>query len=120
MFINQIDAPKDWYRFQDEISSIIANNRSKIHDQQSASDQTSISNNNQRSSSKNLVEGTGSVEDKSNGNNKATKTDTLQNWRLKKRVLQKNWDLRPLHKALVIGGQINKFDFWQGREGFSL
>ncbi|KAI8445348.1 hypothetical protein BY996DRAFT_6424220 [Phakopsora pachyrhizi] len=116
-FINQVDAPKDWYRFKDEISSIIANNRSKIQDQQSASDQTSISNNNQRSSSNNLVEGTGSVEDKSNGNNRATKTDTLQNWRLKKRVLQKNPDLRQLHKALVIGGQINKFDFWQGREG---
>ncbi|KAI8453835.1 hypothetical protein BY996DRAFT_4539309, partial [Phakopsora pachyrhizi] len=44
-------------------------------------------------------------------------TDKLQNWRLKKRVLQKNPDLRQLHKALVIGGQINKFDFWQGREG---
>ncbi|CAH7689613.1 hypothetical protein PPACK8108_LOCUS24736 [Phakopsora pachyrhizi] len=126
-FINQVDAPKDWYRFKDEISSIIANNKSKIQDQdvlichcchwKSASDQTSISNNNQRSSSNNLVEGTGSVEDKSNGNNRATKTNTLQNWRLKKRVLQKNPDLRQLHKALVIGGQINKFDFWQGREG---
>ncbi|CAH7675628.1 hypothetical protein PPACK8108_LOCUS10660, partial [Phakopsora pachyrhizi] len=67
-------APKDWYRFKDEISSIIANNRSKIQDQ----DQQ-----HQRSSSNNLVEGTGSVED----------------------------------KALEIGGQINKFDFWQGREG---
>ncbi|KAI8442805.1 hypothetical protein BY996DRAFT_6428792 [Phakopsora pachyrhizi] len=32
-FINQVDAPKDWYRFKDEISSIIANNRSKIQDQ---------------------------------------------------------------------------------------
>ncbi|POW17681.1 hypothetical protein PSTT_00436 [Puccinia striiformis] len=40
----------------------------------------------------------------------------LEDWRLKKRVLQSHPDLRQLHKEMVIGAQISESEFWHGRE----
>lgn len=50
------------------------------------------------------------------GPEKGKAIDPLQDWRLKKRVLQNHPDLRQLHKEMVIGGQISEGEFWDGRE----
>ncbi|WAR61746.1 hypothetical protein PtB15_12B436 [Puccinia triticina] len=47
---------------------------------------------------------------------KGKAVDPLEDWRLKKRVLQNHPDLRQLHKEMVIGGQISEGEFWDGRE----
>ncbi|KAA1128781.1 RNA polymerase II transcription factor B subunit 1 [Puccinia graminis f. sp. tritici] len=47
---------------------------------------------------------------------KGKAVNPLEDWRLKKRVLQNHPDLRQLHKEMVIGGQISEGEFWDGRE----
>ncbi|PLW05146.1 hypothetical protein PCANC_27652 [Puccinia coronata f. sp. avenae] len=47
---------------------------------------------------------------------KGKAVNPLEDWRLKKRVLQNRPELRQLHKEMVIGGQISEGEFWDGRE----
>ncbi|KNZ55516.1 hypothetical protein VP01_265g18 [Puccinia sorghi] len=47
---------------------------------------------------------------------KGKAVNPLEDWRLKKRVLQNHPELRQLHKEMVIGGQISEGEFWDGRE----
>ncbi|MBW0507291.1 hypothetical protein O181_047006 [Austropuccinia psidii MF-1] len=47
---------------------------------------------------------------------KGKSVDPLQDWRLKKCVLQNDPQLRQLHKEMVIAGQISEGEFWEGRE----
>ncbi|KAH9809350.1 hypothetical protein DFH28DRAFT_1098569 [Melampsora americana] len=103
---NSID---DREEFKREISQVIAQNRaSKDFTQEPIKQVEPI---NQVNEPNNNLTNESSV-----SIDKGKSVDPLQDWRLKKRVLQNDLELRQLHKEMVIGGQISEGEFWDGRE----
>lgn len=103
-FISSTNAIGDREEFKREISQAIAQNRApKVPETPEIVPAPAPSLDPQPLSSTNPVD-------------KGKAIDPLEDWRLKKRVLQNNHDLRQLHREMVMGGQISEGEFWDGRE----
>lgn len=97
---------EDREEFKREISQVIAQNRATQETPQAPSSKPV----------ERIPEATNTVVANHEAIDKGKSVDPLQDWRLKKRVLQNDGQLRQLHKEMVIGGEISEGEFWDGRE----
>lgn len=110
-FTNASSAVSDREQFKREIAQLVSRNRAS---REEALKGPPLSTG--HSKSKENTPGTATPGGEGMDRDKGKSVDPTQDWRVKKRVLQNDPELRQLHKDLVMGKHITEGEFWEGRE----